>query len=304
MKHFKPFIAEELRLLRKRKEMNIVIIIILGIFCTLACVQVVEIPPNNLPKYAVVSTVSPADTLLSAFVSKVIPVGDNFNSEELIPQNAIVKISGEGKAIELKYNSTSKRYESREKGFINFGKKYELSVSIPQAVNLKAITEILPKRHFDLETETKQDTLYLTAKWTKNKQTESYTGISAFYAGKTPNTFQYVSWGRYTETDTGIEAFGKLALANIAKPNILTVRWTEMDIVARTYFLKRSQQYNQNESLQQSMLAFAVGASANGANLNSFFERFKDPVLLPTNVQNGLGYFGSYIVDEQKVVLK
>jgi Domain of unknown function (DUF4249) len=30
------------------------------------------------------------------------------------------------------------------------------------------------------------------------------------------------------------------------------------------------------------------------ADLNSFFERFKEPVLIPSNIENGLGYFGGY----------
>ena len=72
------------------------------------------------------------------------------------------------------------------------------------------------------------------------------------------------------------------------------VNFGNTDQATTDFFDKRSAQYNQNQANQQSIIDFIVDSAQKETNLNNFFERFKEPILLPSNVQNGLGLFGSY----------
>ena len=56
-----------------------------------------------------------------------------------------------------------------------------------------------------------------------------------------------------------------------------------------------------DQSNQQSISDFISDVSNKQADLNSFFERFKEPVLIPSNIENGLGYFGGYYSKTIKV---
>jgi len=82
--------------------------------------------------------------------------------------------------------------------------------------------------------------------------------------------------------------------SSISDTTKFTLNFSNIDQATNDFFDKRSAQYNQNQANQQSVIDFIVNSAQKETNLNNFFERFKEPVLLPSNIQNGLGFFGSY----------
>lgn len=98
-----------------------------------------------------------------------------------------------------------------------------------------------------------------------------------------------------------------VAKGNVAQSSSITdttkfnLSFTNIDRSTTDFFDKRSAQYNQNQSNQQSVLDFIADAAQKQNDLSSFFERFKEPVFLPSNIENGLGFFGSYY--QKKIVV-
>jgi hypothetical protein len=272
-----------------------------------SCIEVDEQLQTANAKLAVIALLSPSDSLVAAFVSVVNPLNKEFNVSESVPRNAKVSIISGGKKIILPFVDSTQRYQLFDKGFIKFNNQYELLVevngynSVHSSCNM--LKEIIPTA--SISNDDKKVTF--TIKWKDTPiETNAYSVYVRYWNQQVRSiSFSGVIWNNsigssFNVSDVNLSNPEITAIGNLTKSKSISdtttffVNFTNIDQQTSTFLSKRSSQYNQNESNQQSISDFISDVSNKQADLNSFFERFKEPVLLPTNIENGLGYFGGY----------
>lgn len=290
----------------KLKSLKYIFVLLL---CQLfySCIEVDEQVQTANAKIAVVALLSPSDSLIAAFVSIVNPLNKEFNVSESIPKNAkIVIISGDKKII-LPFVDSTQRYQLFNTSFIKFDSQYELFVEVNGYNSVhsscKTLKEIVPTASLsnddkkvtfsikwkDTPIETNAYSVYVRY-W--NQQVRSLSSSGVIWNNSISSSF---SISDVSLSKTEITAIGNLTKSkSISDTTTFFVNFTNIDQETNTFLSKRSSQYNQNESNQQSIIDFISDVSNKQADLNSFFERFKEPILLPSNIENGLGYFGGY----------
>lgn len=283
------------------------------IFIIVSCIQI-ETIPEEIPKYAAICLISPTDTLITAFVSKVNRINEEIKTADLIVKNASVKIIGEKESINLIYNTKQQRYEFSKKGFVQNNKKYRLLIEIPNEKPLKSECIINDDIEIFDESSIKNDTYDLILSWSDNPKEDNSYAISARYF-QADSSQRFLQWNNtnktYAEIDDKTITNNKISvngfITNISKlkrPFTLNILLSNIDIKTSNFFSSRNKQYNQSSSLQQSIEEFIFQASKNDAQLSVFFERFKDPIILPSsNIENGLGFFGSYYTKTKQVIV-
>jgi Domain of unknown function (DUF4249) len=268
-----------------------------------SCIRV-EIPPNETPDFAVIGLVSPSDSLINILVSTVTKIG-----KDIDPNNSIVKICnvtifGNGISKTLIYNPQSQRYEAQNGGFIKYGAEYSLVVDIPNKIRLKSKCKVSANVDVSFVGNYKEGNYYIQVKWADNRNEKNTYNISASYPQK-DSIIKYINWTgaitpylelNDTEAVLDFKAEGLIKnISSLQKPLTLSLYFSNIENNTALFFEARKKQYNQTSSLQQSISQFVVQAAKNDAKLSDFFERFKEPELLPlSNIENGLGFFGSY----------
>jgi hypothetical protein len=283
------------------------------VFIIASCVKV-ETLPNEIPKYAVICIISPNDTLITAFVSKVNRIDEEIKTTDLIAKNALVKIISEKESLNLIYNTKQQRYECTKKGFVKNNKKYQLLVEIPNEKTLKSECIINDDIEIFHESSIKNDTYDLNLSWLDNPKEDNSYAISVRYF-QPDSSQRFLQWNNtnktYIEIDDKTITHNKISvngfvtnISKLKKPFTLNILLSNIDRNTSNFFTSRNKQYNQNSSLQQSIEEFIFQASKNDAQLSDFFERFKDPVILPiSNIENGLGFFGSYYTKTKQIIV-
>jgi hypothetical protein len=272
-----------------------------------ACVQVADISPKSIPKFAVVALISPTDSLMTAFLSVVNPLGQEFKAEDLKIKNAKVSISSGQNSVQLIYVDSTQRYQLTKKGFVQFDTKYDLLIEIPNQTPLKASCKTLKNLaiHFKVNLEDKKVVLETNWKDTPEEANVYSLSVSYWNAQLRRISTSGVDWdgiarSYFTISDqnlSGQEITEKgtiLKSSSISDTTKFTLNFGNIDQQTTDFFDKRSSQYNQNKANQQSVFDFISNATQGQTDLSNFFERFKEPVLLPFNIENGLGFFGSY----------
>lgn len=272
-----------------------------------SCIEVDEHVQTGNAKIAVVALLSPSDSLIAAFVSIVNPLNKEFNVNESIPKNAKVSIISSGKKVTLQSVDSTKRYQLFDKNFIKFDSHYELFVEVngynSVSSNYNTLKEIIPTASQSNDDEK----VTFSIKW-KDTPVEAniYNVFVRYWNQQIRSTsFSGVIWNNnigssFSISDVNLSNSEITAIANLTKSKSISdtttffVIFNNIDQQTNAFFSKRSSQCNQNESNQQSISDFISDVSNKQANLNSFFERFKEPVLIPSNIENGLGYFGGY----------
>lgn len=290
----------------KSKSMKYIIALLL---CQLfySCIEVDEQVQTGNAKIAVVALLSPSDSLIAAFVSTVNPLNKEFNINGSIPKNAKVTIISEGKKVILPFVDSTKRYQMFDKNFVKFDSQYELIVevkgynSVRSSYNtLKEITPTTSQSNDDKK-------ITLSIKWKDSPVEANIYNVYVRYWNQQIRSISYtgVTWNdnigsSFSISDVNLSNPEITAIGNLTKSKSISdtttffVIFSNIDQQTNTFFSKRSSQYNQNESNQQSISDFISGVSSKQADLNSFFDRFKEPVLIPSNIENGLGCFGGY----------
>lgn len=283
------------------------------VFIVFSCVKV-EMTPIDTPKNAVICIISPNDTLITAFVSKVNRIGEEIKISDSIVKNALVRIVGEKESINLIYNPKQQRYEYSKKGFIQHEKKYQLLVEIPSEKSLKSECFISGDIKIFHESTMKNDNYQLRINWRDNPKEENSYAVTARYF-QSDSSQRFLQWN--TTNKTYIEVSDKTAINDILtvngyitniskleKPFVLNIMLSNINKNTSLFFTSRNKQYGQSSSIQQSNEEFIIQVSKNNVQLSDFFERFKDPILLPpSNIENGLGFFGSYYTKTEKVTV-
>lgn len=291
--------------MKSRTLKYILALLLCQFFCS--CMEVEEQSQTTDAKLAVIALLSPSDSLIAAFVSVVNPLNKEFNVNESVPKNAKVSIISDGKRIILPFVDSTQRYQLFDRNFVKFGSQYELLVevngynSVYSSYNtLKEITPtasmlnddekvIFSIKWKDTPIEPNAYSVYVRY-W--NQQVRSISSSGIIWNNSIGSSF---SISDINLSNPEITAIGNLTKSkSISDTTTFFVNFTNIDQQTNTFLSKRSSQYNQNKSNQQSISDFISDVSNKQADLNSFFERFKEPILLPTNIENGLGYFGGY----------
>ena len=290
----------------KSKSMKYIIALLLSQFFY-SCVEIDEQVQTGNAKIAVVALLSPPDSLIAAFVSIVNPLNKEFNVNESIPKNAKISIISGDRKIILPYVDSTQRYQIFDKSFVKFDNQYELIVevkgynSVRSSYNtLKEITPTASQSNDDKK-------VTFSIKWKDTPvEANTYNVYVRYWNQQIRSTsFSGVIWNNnigssFSISDVNLSNPEITAIANLTKSKSISdtttffVIFSNIDQQTNAFFSKRSSQYNQNESNQQSISDFISDVSNKQTDLNSFFERFKEPVLIPSNIENGLGYFGGY----------
>lgn len=103
-----------------------------------SCIKVDDVSIDRTNKFSVICLISPTDSLITAFVSTVIPLNQAFKASDVVVQNAKVSISSVQQKIQLRFIDSTQRYQLITKNFVKFDSQYELLVEIPNQTPLKA----------------------------------------------------------------------------------------------------------------------------------------------------------------------
>jgi hypothetical protein len=283
------------------------------IFTLTSCIKV-ETIPAEIPKYAAICILSPTDSLITAFVVRVNRINEEIKSENLIVKNALVKIIGENENANLVYNYTKQQYQFSNNGFVKHNKKYQLIIEIPNEKQLTSECYINDEIEIYHEVNIENDSYKLDLSWEDNPAEDNYYTVSANYFQPDSNQ-RYMQWNKtsksYFETNDLVTTNKKITIngfidniSKLKRPFVLNILLSNIEKNTSDFFISRNKQYNQNSSLQQSIEEFIVQASKNNVQVNDFFERFKEPVILPkSNIENGLGFFGSYYAKTKQIIV-
>jgi hypothetical protein len=272
----------------------------------LSCIKIDEVSTDRTNKFAVVCLVSPTDSLITAFVSTVIPINQEFKASDVVVKNAKVSISSAQQKIQLIFVDSTQRYQITTRNFVNYDTQYELLVEIPNQMPLKASCRTLKEINPNVKIMRQSNNVLLEVNWRDSPNEQNVYSISATYWNKQlrrlSNSIDWEGIARSSLrlSDEGFTGAEMVARGNVAQSSSISdttkfnLVFTNIDQNTTDFLDKRSAQYNQNQANQQSVLDFISNATQKQNDLSSFFERFKEPVLLSSNIENGLGYFGSY----------
>jgi Domain of unknown function (DUF4249) len=295
------------------KFRNIVLCIFLALIA-FGCVEVNSVSPKASLKFAIIALISPTVSLITAFVSAINPLGQEFKASDLIVKNAKVIISSGKEQLQLRYVDSTQRYQAVTKSLVKHDTNYDLLVEIPNQLPLKAkyrtLKEISPtillakdNQKVRIEVSWKdtpeEANIYSLSinYWNAQLRRISSSGIDWEGIARTSITISDKEFNNISFTSKG----SLLKSSSISDTTEFTLLFYNIDQATSDFFSRRSAQYNQNQANQQSIIDFITDVSQNQTDLNTFFERFKEPVLLPSNVENGLGFFGGYYQKRIKI---
>lgn len=269
------------------------------------CVEVSPLSPTASPKFAVVAVISPTDSLVTAFVSTINPLGQEFKAPDVTVKNAKVIIKSGAEQLQLRYVDSTQRYQVVTKSFVRYDTNYELLVEIPNQTPLKATYKTLKEISPTIQLTQDKQKVEIGVNWKDTPDESNLYSLSINYwnaqLGRISSSG--IDWEGIARTSITISDNGSLNYtvkgtllksSSVSDTTKFTLLFYNIDKATSDFFNKRSAQYNQNRANQQSIFDFIADVSQNQTDLNTFFERFKEPVLLPSNIENGLGFFGGY----------
>ncbi|WP_169579743.1 DUF4249 family protein [Runella zeae] len=269
------------------------------------CIEVSPLSPKASPKFAVVAVISPTDSLVTAFVSTINPLGQEFKTSDMVVKNAKVNIKSGAEQLQLQYVDSIQRYQTVTKSFVRYDTNYELLVEIPNQTPLKATYKTLKEISPTIQLIQDKQNVEIKVNWKDTPDESNVYSLSINYwnaqLGRISSSG--IDWEGIARTSITISDNGNLNYtakgtlpksSSVSDTTKFTLLFYNIDKATSDFFNKRSAQYNQNQANQQSIFEFITDVSQNQTDLNTFFERFKEPVLLPSNIENGLGFFGGY----------
>jgi len=260
--------------------------------CAVGCVKVP--PPEVLPEYAVFCVLSPEDSLLTVTLSRVVPVGERFrlDSTVVVPASAVMLTEGLN-TVRLAFNPRTRRYEAPNNRFVRPDAIYSLTVQLPDHPPLLArctVPSVCPE--FSTSGQLAGDDYVFTVDWPDIAGQENQYYLTGTVEGGFPTKpgqvtvgMTGISWGngfnpRFFSTDKDRDGQRQYApegtirkAATATEPMVMELVLQNMD---KTYF-----DYGQK----------GFGRIAND---NGLFSRFREPILVSSNVENGLGIFGAF----------
>jgi hypothetical protein len=262
------------------KKLILLIIVALSLN---ACIVVDE--SIIIPKYAVYSILCPTDSLISVFVGKVYEVNQSFPTDTgKYISSAKVFISNSEKKEQLIFNRKTKRFELANKGFLESNKQYFLEVNIDNTILLKAKTTI-PDEVENVKTnkEINENDANVIISWQDSPQNTNFYKLEAKTESSNLGLYLPFNWeksGSYWRTNDVFKE-GKIINSPYGTlPNLDKV--TGKIGVLLTVFNMEKLYFDFDKKIESVQLR------------DTFTEKFESPIILESNIENGLGLFSSY----------
>lgn len=268
-----------------------------------------EVVPEELSsqanKLVVDCFISPQDSLLTAKVSRSRPILDDQSNKNVEVSDATVLLSDGSNSVKLVYNSQQAIYSVKaQKLTIREGVTYTLTVSTPDGKQVLATTTVPKSVAFksvqidsSLQTGTQKD-FRVVGNWQAGADTYfrvkgSYRGIRyAAPANASYETPQPIAFVMATNSLGLVECPSKAA-SLLASASLGDGSFKK---------LYRSTQISLNLlHVDASYYAYHVALDQ---QLQAASNPFAEPVAIPTNIQGGLGCFGSYSQTTLATVIK
>ncbi len=286
--------------------MNRLLVLVGVVSLVSACIEVES--PQPLPDYAVFCVLSPGDSLLIATLSRVVPVGERYRLDSTVAlPDAVVTLAEGNRVVRLRYNARNFRYEIRNEGFVQPQRTYRLAAEIKNQAPLRASCRV-PSDGLAFTTtgEFSGEDYVFSVTWTDLPGEENFYFLTGEVQGNVPMRVPIgngltgisplmVAWGtgfnpRVFTTDKnrdGQRFYSPEGIvrraANATDSVLLSIRLEN-----------RSPEYFE---YSQKILDQPMGE-------DGLISRFKEPALVPSNVENGLGLFGAFSRKTIRVRLK
>lgn len=266
-----------------------------------------EVDPQQLAdrsvKLIVACFISPQDTVLAAKIARSRPILDDETVTSLEITNATVTLQTGSRSITLAYHSKLRYYRADPKTFpIRAGETYQLTVQTPDGQRVEATTTVpasvnLQQARLDsevvLENEVSRKRLFARYFWSDAANQTDYYATEGIFTYRCPTCtpqktvrqpVQFVTNPFYT--DPGNSAQLMVSEKGYVGPSIPVNQRFFSGVFSKPFVLTADllhlsqDYYRYHEAL----------ARQQQTNTNPFAE----PVLIPTNIQGGLGCFGAY----------
>ncbi|GAB3957218.1 hypothetical protein GCM10028805_49290 [Spirosoma harenae] len=269
-----------------------------------------EITPDQLStetaKLTVACFISPQDTLLTAKVSRSRPVLDNNAAQAVDIANASVTLSNGSTTVNLIYNASQSQYTIKAKRMpIQAGSTYILTVSTPDGKQVTATTTVptqIPLKNIRIDSTSQstaaQKVFRAIGCW--DNQSGAYfrlkgmvQGISqtapltASYGTPSPisfmsatNSMGLLTCGRQDKSLAMAATLGDGSFKKNNRSTLISVSLLHVDEAYYHYHLALNQQLQASEN------------------------PFAESVTIPSNIQGGLGCFGSYNLSPLAVTIR
>ena len=267
-----------------------------------------EIVPEQLTaqasKVVVDCFVSPQDTVLTAKVTRSRPVLDNNSSKQVEVTDAVVTLSDGSTSVKLAYNTQLAIYSVKaQKLAIRAGGLYTLTAQTPDGNQVSATTTIpvvVPLKTLTVDsTGTASQRNYdVVGMWQDLSNT--YYRVKGSVRGIRKSAPANATYGSPATISFTTATNSPGMLASQSKAGNLSISASLGDGTFK----------NQYRSMQISMDLLHVDEAyyryqvALNRQLRAADNPFAEAVIIPTNIQNGLGCFGSYNQSTMTIVLK
>lgn len=238
-----------------------------------------------LPQYSVYSILTPEDSVINVFVGKVFEIGERFNidSGKYIKEADVFIQSGDENR-KLRFNTRTKSYRAINDGFLKYGQKYIVEVSPANGPKLRAETTIPEKpASLQIAEELEEQDFSVQVKWEDRSNERNFYKLSGETQAERLSLILPLSWengGAIWRTNDAYNS-GKIINSPLGIINGLDKVTGKLDVRISLYSMGESY-FLFDRKLEEIQLR------------NSFTEKFESPIFFPSNIVNGLGFFGSY----------
>jgi hypothetical protein len=259
-------------------------LLVFVIVCTFWSCKLVEVEILK-PQYNVYCILNPDDKKIELFLGNVYNLNEpiKVDSGKYISKAEIFIFDKED-SLQLKLNPRTKKYEAINNNFLHYGTTYNLTIKTPYLPILSSKTTIpTPIQDLSYKGESDGNMYVVRAFWTNNFQDNCYFKITGTVISSN-SYFSFFLWdnneaiwridykdiySKIIQTPTGAINIDKL---DSQVSLILTL--SSMDSIFADYDKKNIKSLTQDGGL---------------------LEKFSQPVVLPSNINNGIGIFGSII---------
>jgi hypothetical protein len=272
---------------------NSVILLFFMAVIIFACKKV-PITPNTTPKYSVYAVLNPNEPTIKVFANRVFILRDTVFQAKNTINNALITISDGKNSKSLTYNTKTGNYEALNDSFLKPKTTYTLKAiffntdtllaqtTIPATIENIIIDKKVDKNNVSIKLNWLLDPLYTkNIKITSYKDSKGITGFSQTLLWDNNFSWRKIienNYGNTFQTPEGT-AFGIESLPDLT----YTIFIDNFDKQAFEEDLKIEKQ-NQVQG--------------------TIFEKFETPYILPSNIKNGVGLFGSKTKTEVNVFVK
>ncbi|CCH53521.1 hypothetical protein BN8_02622 [Fibrisoma limi BUZ 3] len=278
--------------------------------------------PNKL---VVSAFISPQDTVLTVKVNRTRPIGDPYSATSGLVTDANVTLTNAGRSLSLLYNDDQQQYQASPARLpIRSGQTYTLTVQTPDGLRVSSSCTVPPtvpvqKIVLDSVQETNGNKQYVVQlAWRDPSRTKNYyQTIGAFTYLRSCVTCSPAEKASQRPVRAPI-AFsapanlGGLVSDNLRDGSVLTSEWGQLQADSTDKATSTSKTIFRDYYARATVMAVLLHVDEAyyryhaAAELAARYDGnpFAEPVMIPSNIKNGLGCFAAYNKSTLLVTLK